>query len=97
MARIWGIIRIKERIASDAVIELPAADLDAALDELCKSLDMPRPVVLKKHRAEFLRFGRTRFIPDDFMESVRFACFEAEILRERKKKDAAQAASGPYD
>jgi hypothetical protein len=97
MARIWGIIRIKEKIASDEVIELPAADLDAALDELCKALDIPRPVVLKKHRAEFLRFGRTRFSPDDFVESVRFACFEAEILRERKKKDAAQAAPGSYD
>jgi hypothetical protein len=97
LKRIWGIIRIKEKIASDAVVTLSEADLDAALDELCKVLDIPQPVVLKKHRSEFLRFSRTRFSPDDFIEHVLFAGFEVEILQDRKKKDAAPAASNPYE
>lgn len=97
MKRIWGIIRKKDRIAADAVAELPEAELDGALDGLCKRLDIPRPVVLKKHRAEFERFARTRFSPDDFIESIGFDWFEIEILRDRKKKDAAMTASGSYD
>jgi hypothetical protein len=97
MPRIWGIIRVKEKIAADAVVELPEADLDAVMDGLCKALDIPRPVVLKKHRSEFLRFFRTRFAADDFVEPVRFDCLEAEILRDRKKKDAAHAAPSSYD
>lgn len=87
MARIWGIIRIREKIASDAVVELPLPDLDEALDDLCRALDIPRPVVLRKHRNEFQRFYRTRFSPGDFVESVGFAGFEVEELRERKKND----------
>jgi hypothetical protein len=97
LRRIWGILRIRERIAADAVAELQEADLDEALDDLCKRLDAPRPVVLKKHRAEFLKFGRTRFSPDDFVEYVSFEGFEVEILRDRKKKDAASAASELVD
>jgi hypothetical protein len=97
LTRIWGIIRIREKIAFDKVIELWEAKLDTALDELCKALDIPQPVVLRKHRSEFLQFGRTRFAPEDFIESVRFAFFEVEILRDRKKKDAAIAASDQND
>lgn len=87
MARIWGIIRIRERIAHDTVVELAQTDLDEALDSICRALDIPRPVVLRKHRNEFLRFFRTRFTPGDFIESVGFAAFEVEELRDRKKKD----------
>jgi hypothetical protein len=95
--RIWGIIRIKEKIAKDAVVSLPLASLDEALDELCKVLDIQRPVVLKKHRSEFQRFGRTRFSPDDFMDFVGFAGFEVEFLRDGKKKDTAAMASVTFD
>jgi hypothetical protein len=91
VSRIWGILRVKEKIAFDAVVSLPEAGLDEALDELCKVLDIPRPVVLRKHRAEFLRFGRTRFSPGDFIDAVRFTGFEVEFLRDSKKKDAVAA------
>jgi hypothetical protein len=87
LARIWGIIRIKEKIAFDDVIEMNEANMDEALDTLCHKLDIPRPVVLKKHRSEFARFSRTRFAPDDFVESVSFACFELELLRDKKKNE----------
>ena len=87
MARIWGIIRIRERIASDAIVEMAVPDLDEALDGLCRMLDVPRPVVLRKHRNEFDRFYRTRFSPGDFIEQVSFAGFEVEELREKKKQD----------
>ena len=88
MTRIWGILRIKEKIAVDIVVEIEEPVLDGALDALCQKLDVPRPVVLKKHRAEFTKFSRTRFKPDDFVEGVHFASFEVELLHDRKKNDA---------
>ena len=97
LSRVWGIIRIKDKIAFDAVVELALCDLDDALEALCHTLDIPRPVVLRKHRSEFQKFMRTHFNPDDFMESVGFARFEVEVLRDRKKKDAILASSDVYD
>lgn len=96
MVRIWGILRRGDKIARDMVIELDESDLDEALELLCHKLDIPRPVVLGKHRGEFERFQRTDFRPDDFIESFGFARFEVEVLRERKKKDAEFSAS-QYD
>lgn len=87
MTRIWGIIRIKDRIAADAVAELEVPGLDEAVDALSHALDIPRPVVLKKHRSEFQKFFRTHFNPDDFIEAVSFARFEVEVLKDRKKKE----------
>lgn len=94
LARVWGIIRIREKIASDWVAEMAEPDLDGALEALCRALDVPRPVVLRKHRQEFARFFRTRFLPGDFMETVGFAAFEVELLRDKRKKDANTGSSG---
>jgi hypothetical protein len=93
LTRVWGILRIKEKIALDAVAELEVAGLDEAVDSLCHTLDIPRPVLLRKHRSEFQKFLRTHFNPDDFMETVGFARFEVEVLRDRRRKDAGLAAS----
>ena len=90
MARIWGIIRIKEKIAQDLVVELQEVGLDEALEALCMKLDIPHPVVLRKHHEEFARFFRTRFAIDDFIESVHFKYFEVELLRDRVKKVSAE-------
>lgn len=90
MARIWGIIRIKEKIATDIVVELEDPCLDGALDVLCQKFDIPRPVVLKKHRNEYARFSHTRYKPDDFVETVHFASFEVELLHDKKKSDKNQ-------
>ena len=93
MTRIWGMVFLREKRIRDIVVTLTEADLDAALEEICRPLDVPHPVVLKKHRGEFERFFRTAFRPEDFMESVHFTRLELEVLREDKKKDAARAAS----
>jgi hypothetical protein len=93
VTRIWGIIRIKEKIASDVVVTLADTGLDEALEAICLKLDVPHPVVLRKHRSEFLKFSRTRFRPDDFMEAVGFAGLEVEILHDRKKKESLYSDS----
>ena len=57
------------------------------LIELCKPLDLARPVMLDKHVRELERFGRTAFLPNDFMESVPFDRFEIELFPEKKKNN----------
>lgn len=91
--RFWGTLRNRDKIIADAVIQTEQHGLDDVVDMLCHSLDIPRPIVLKKHRNEFLQFRRTRFSPTDFIEKIGFAFFEVEELRDRKKNDAESPAS----
>lgn len=88
MTRVWGIVRIREKIARDIVAPIGEGGLDEALDAVCLKLDVPRPVVLKKHYSEYAKFFRTRFVPGDFIEHVNFGAFEVEVLREKKKNDS---------
>lgn len=55
------------------------------LAELCRELDISRPLMLKKHVSELARFGTTGFLPADFMEPCAFDRFELEIYPEKKK------------
>ena len=58
---------------------------DAVLTELCRPLDLARPVLLQKHLRELEQFNRTAFRPSDFMEDVSFDRFEIELIIEKKK------------
>ena len=81
----------RHKIIRDTVQEFPFGrpdDLDGwnpVLAELCKPLDLARPVMMEKHLSELERFGMTRFSPSDFMESVDFDVFEVEIYPEKKE------------
>ena len=90
MARYWGKIIKKNKIAADRVIlraDLPASDtIDEIVQAVCEPLDLPRPVILSKHIKELSVFHRTRFSADDFMESIAFDSFEIEELIEKEDK-----------
>lgn len=62
------------------------SEWEEILTELCKPLDLSRPVLITKHIRELLQFRRTVFYPTDFMESVDFDRFEIEIFPEKKKE-----------
>lgn len=91
--RIWGIMRKGHKIQKDAVVNCDiklASEVDDWSDiigELCTELDLSRPVLLKKHSEELLKFNRTVFVPSDFMESVKFDKFEIELLIEKRSGD----------
>ncbi len=88
MARLWGILRRKNRIWHDVVVEVEGDGSDAtqdALGEICYKLDIPRPIFLDKHSEEMERFGRTAFTQDHFIESIPFDRFEIEFLREKHR------------
>ncbi len=88
MARFWGILRKKQKILRDVVVEVDSMDLSGAheaVDLCCYKLDIPRPIWLSKHETEIESFGRTSFLPDHFIESVPFDRFEVEFIREKGK------------
>ena len=89
MIRLWGQLIKKNKMIGDHVAERNADhDLDNYLEcihTICRELDLPRPIILKKHELELMQFHRTRFLPADFVESVVFDRFDVEVLIEKKK------------
>jgi hypothetical protein len=69
-----------------------------AVDEICREMDVARPIWLLKHEGEMERFGRTAFTPDDFIEEVPFERFEVEILKAKgRSRDPRNDFSYPAD
>lgn len=55
-------------------------DPQEALLELCRRMDVPRPLWLNKHEKEYHAFGRTAFAQDHFIESIPFTKLEIELI-----------------
>lgn len=93
--RLWGIIRKNQKIAFQHIAPLASAQLSDvidALDEIVHKLDLSRPMLLEKHENELALYGKTSFLPRDFMDAVSLDRFEIEILfdekaQKRKSKD----------
>ncbi len=90
--KIWAKVLQDHRIMRETVREFSSArpsDMEGwsvPIHELCQDLDLCRPVLLRKHVNDLLRFSRVVFKPADFMENVDFDGFEIEILPEKKKR-----------
>jgi len=86
--RLWGIIRTRQKMKRQEIVPLASGELSdivSAMDDILKKMDLPRPILLPKHEQELTAYGRTYFLPRDFMESVSFDRFEIEILRDDGK------------
>jgi hypothetical protein len=89
--KIWGIVRTNQKIVQNHVLnwEQPMPRTEGAwlkvLDELCQTLSLARPILMKKHMRELHQFSRTVFFPADFMEDVAFDRFEIELFEQKKK------------
>ena len=81
--RYWGKLKIEDRTLRD--ITIAAEDFKEAINAVCSSFDLSKPVMLDKHKNEIKSFNRTVFYPDDFIESVNFDSFEIEKIVTRKK------------
>lgn len=53
--------------------------LEANLIVLCKELDISVPLWLKRNTTEFVRFRKTYFSKEQFIDSVNFDRFEIRI------------------
>ncbi|MBQ6373506.1 MAG: hypothetical protein IJJ45_03365 [Clostridia bacterium] len=91
MPRLWARIIDRQRIVRQDTRECHQGDVGDALTDLCREFDIPRPIWLEKHEREFAEFGRTRFLPEHFMEDVSFQRLEIEYLedddRSRRSRD----------
>ena len=88
--RAWGIIKRGEQETVEAVVpldikkrsEMPL-DIEYVSDfigELVRELDIERPVIVKKHISELLRFGHVTFKKADFIDAIDFDRFTVEII-----------------
>jgi hypothetical protein len=79
----WAKLKTEDIIMQHTTVDAP--DFDAALVAACGAFDLSRPMVCEKHRTEIVRFSRTVFYPDDFVDSVSFGTMEIEIITRKKK------------
>lgn len=90
MLKIWAKIIVKEKIIKSKVFEFEGEytsdKLYKYLSEICLSLDIPKPILLKKHQQSFERFKNTKFTKDDFIEKIDFCTFAIENATEDSNK-----------
>lgn len=56
--------------------------LEKALIELCRQLDVPVPMWMKKNTKEFAAFGQTIFFREQYTENVRFDRFQIRVIED---------------
>lgn len=76
MVRIWAKVYRSEHIEKQFTFSKDAAfsyaDFFGYLAEICDTLDIPTPVLLKAHILNYAKFHHAVFRPRDFVESVSF-------------------------
>lgn len=85
--RIWGKIWKDNRLVRDAVITDESDDTRThkifhALDELCLTFDLGKPIWLNATIREFKRHSKARFYQDSFIEEIEFDYLEIQVLEE---------------
>ena len=76
MVRIWAKVMLKDKILKQFVYEKEGA-MDYALfydylHDICETLDIPTPVLIKTHLFNYAKYNVVRFKKDDFVESIDF-------------------------
>lgn len=85
--RIWGKIWKDNHLLQDTVIEDHSSDtrthkVFGALEEMCYTFDLGKPIWLDSNIADFKKHGRTRFTKDSFIEEISFDYLEFQIIEE---------------
>ncbi|MDD3110558.1 MAG: hypothetical protein PHP07_04430 [Eubacteriales bacterium] len=70
----------KNKMVADAVASCDKMAWQEALLECCHRLDIGVPMVLSRHLKDWEDFSQTRFLPEHFLEPVRFDRLEAEYF-----------------
>lgn len=76
MFRIWAKVMKKDKICKQTVLEMEGS-LDYSLffdylREICETLDVPTPVLIKPHLFNYAKYNVVRFTKNDFVESIDF-------------------------
>ena len=88
MFRMWGKVFAENRMLRDITICDTAVEKNRtkkvfdALDEICYTFDLGKPIWLNHNIQEFQRHDKTRFYRDNFIESVDFDYLEIHVIEE---------------
>ena len=92
---LWLRVISHHRIAAQDTEPCTREEPEAAIAEICRRLDLPKPLWMDKNRREWQDFGQTRFLPDAFFEHVQFERLEIEFMDaeapSRRSKDPRNA------
>ncbi len=87
MFRLWAKQFKDNRMLQDICISNGEQDtrthkIFKALDEICYSFDLGKPIWLDKTVQEFKRHDKVRFYQDNFIEQIDFDYLEIEVIEE---------------
>ena len=87
--RVWGKILKGHRTMDQRTVRIGEAEgrnlvnrVKEALDEMVLDMDLPRPIWFKQNEEDLLKFGRTEFHQDHFIERIPFQKLELELIDE---------------
>ncbi len=76
MIRIWAKVIKDGKIERQTVFEkegtMDYSEFFEHLREICSTLDISTPVLIKTHLFNYAKYNTVKFIQDDFMEKVTF-------------------------
>lgn len=76
MVRIWAKVMKKDKILSQCVFErdenIDYAEFFEYLREICSTLDIATPVLIKTHLFNYAKYNVVRFTSADFVEPINF-------------------------
>ena len=88
MFRIWGKIIKDNKLVKDMVVEIEDYTISRtqkvyqALDEICYTFDLAKPIWLETNKEDFIRQSRTRFTRDCFVEDIDFDYLDFQVIEE---------------
>ena len=76
MIRIWAKVMVKDKIKKQYIfVKNENMDYSKFYDyvrEICETLDIPTPVIIKTHLFNYAKYNTLRFKKDDFVEVIDF-------------------------
>lgn len=88
MFRLWGKIFKNNRMINDITVENDDLTLNRtkkiydAIDAICYSFDLSKPIWLDSNIADFKRHDKTRFTRDNFIDQIDFDYLEIHVIEE---------------
>lgn len=87
MFRLWGKIWHDNHLLKDMVVENEDKDtrthkVFAAIESICYSYDLSKPIWLNNNIDEFKKRSKTRFTKDNFVDEIDFDYLEIQVLEE---------------
>ena len=87
MFRLWGKEFKDNHMLKDTTICDDSGDTRThkvfrALDEVCYTFDLGKPIWLDRNVDEFKRHAKTRFYQDNFVEEIEFDFLDIHVIEE---------------